>query len=109
MSDDKLFRRIKIVSDYYRGAVYQMLYDSEDGGYWSYKLTVPPPPAEEVEEVQEFDPTQMINAIRGVRQPDPVFGMRCAELSVIAEALEHWHATVLARSGPQNPEEGLIP
>lgn len=102
-----LYQRIRVVSDYYRGANWQLFYDSDQGGNWSYKLTTPPEPADEEAPGIEDDPLRFIQAVRGAAQtPDPVFGMRCAELGVIAEALEHWHATVLARSGRQNPEEG---
>lgn len=105
--DGLLFARIATVSRYYRGANWQLFYDSDDNGNWSYKLTIPHVEPQEYD--VENDPMAFINAVKQrVQAPDPVFGMRCAELSVIAEALEHWHATVLARSGRDNPEEGYV-
>lgn len=105
MTADALVQRIRVVSDYYRGASWQLLYDSDEGGYWSYKLSPQPQDGDEEPSVS-FNPLAAMIMQRVETTPTPIFGMRCAELSVIAEALEHWHATVLARSGPQNPEEG---
>lgn len=88
--DDQLLTRIGNVCNYYRGARWYLHFDSKDGGDWSVQMEAASPPEEE----QQADPVAMLFTRRG---NEPVFAMRCSSLSVIAEALEAWHAHSLSR------------
>lgn len=97
MTGIDLLERIRVVCDYYRGGTWTLQFESEDGGYWSLTLRSP---AEEGQE--EKPPVPTIFGMMMSGPPNyPIFAIRCTQLEVIAEALEHWHSSVLARDVPQ--------
>jgi hypothetical protein len=97
MTEDGLLTRIATVCNYYRGAEWELLFTSSEGGFWSLKLTSPQAEDEQVEAVGP-----MMRMIYGTTSSYPIFAIRCQELDVVAEALEHWHAGVLAKSGRED-------
>lgn len=94
---DALLDRISTVCNYYRGGSWTLQFDSEDGGYWGLQLRSP---AEEGHEDPPPVPT-LLGMMSQTTPNYPIFAMRCQELTVIAEALEHWHSSVLSRDVPQ--------
>lgn len=97
-TDGKLdaLTRCRNVCEFYRGGAWQLFFDSDDGGYWSLSLKSPPEADHEPEPQMTTTPFGM--SIRMGPPPDyPIFSMRCQDLEVIAEALEHWHASVQMR------------
>lgn len=95
-----LLTRIRNICEVYRGGKWSLFYDSDDGGFWSLQLKSPP------EEHHDAEP-RMLQTPMGfsinVGPPEdyPIFSMRCQELEVIAEAIEHWHASVQMREPRQ--------
>jgi hypothetical protein len=92
---DSLLNRIFTVCMYYRGAHWQLNYDSADGGFWNLVLANP--------EKEEDEPeTMRVGPFMMVKAHEPIFAIRCQGLEVVAEAVEHWHSSVLARDVNEN-------
>lgn len=96
--DDQLLTRIANVSNYYRGAIWQLSFTSPNGGTWGYSLESGPPPEEGAEELPPFM-ARIFYGPRGRPSDEPIFAMRCQILEVICESLENWHAKTLIEQG----------
>lgn len=97
-TEDQSLARIRRIAETYRGAEWALNYESAEAA-WSMRIT---PPAGEPDDQDGDTPGTTFRLFRSERAP--VFAMRCDELEVIAEALEHWHARVLMRL-PSQPNE----
>lgn len=96
MDAPDLLTRVSNVCNYYRGASWQLAFDSGDGGFWSLRLTSPPEADHQPEATSHSTPFGLVMSF-GAPADYPIFAMRCQSLEVVAESLEHWHASVLSR------------